>query len=168
MAEKLEQESYKVCNINFENYRNHDLSDFLNHFRRYLWENWGVSFEGLSLAGIFSKIETIHNEKLVLIIDEVEGINTLYFGDLLHSIRNAYHFRHKYALKSVIFVGVSNITGVVQDNASPFNVSDSLQIDFLVKKKFLSCWGNTKPKQDNCLIQRLKKKFTQSRQDNLV
>ncbi len=135
MAEKLEQEGYKVCHINFENYKNHDLTDFLNHFRRYLLESWGVSFEGLSLAGIFSKIETIKNEKLVLIIDEVEGINTEYFGDFLHSIRNAYHFRHKYALKSVIFVGVSNITGVVQDNASPFNISDSLQIDYFTKEE---------------------------------
>lgn len=141
MAEKLEQEGYKICHINFENYRNHSLSDFLNHFRRYLWENWGVSFEGLSLAGIFSKIETIHNEKLVLIIDEVEGINTEYFGDLLHSIRNAYHFRHKYALKSVIFVGVSNITGVIQDNASPFNVSDSLQIDYFSKEEVFQLLG---------------------------
>jgi AAA-like domain len=135
MAEQLEKEGYKVCHINFENYRNHDVSDFLTHFRRYLFENWGISFEGLSIAGIFSKIETVRNERLVLIIDEVEGINPAYFGDLLHAIRNVYHFREKYALKSVILVGVSNITGVVEDNASPFNISDSLQIDFFTKEE---------------------------------
>ena len=133
LAEILVEEGYKVCLVNFENYRNHSLSDFLSHFRRYLFESWGVSFEGLSLAAIFSKIETIPNERFALIIDEVEGINPDYFGDVLHSIRNAYHFREKYALKSVIFVGVSNITGVVQDNASPFNISDSLQIDYFTQ-----------------------------------
>ncbi len=62
---------------------------------------------------------TNQKSKWVLIIDEVEGINKEYFGDFLHSIRNAYHSRENHCLKSVILVGVSNIVGIIQDNASP-------------------------------------------------
>ena len=47
-----------------------------------------------------------------------------------HAIRNAYHTRSEHALKSVILVGVSNIVGVVKDNASPFNVTDNLNIPY--------------------------------------
>jgi AAA-like domain len=141
LAEDLIKEGYKVCHINFENYFNASLDDFLGHFRRYLWESWGVDFSGLSLSSIFSKIETIQNERLVLIIDEVEGINPIFFGDFLHAVRNTYHFRQNHGLKSVIFVGVSNITGIVQDNASPFNISDSLQVDYFTKEEVFELLG---------------------------
>jgi hypothetical protein len=51
-------------------------------------------------------------------------------GTFLHSIRNAYHSREKHSLKSVILVGVSNITGIIQDNASPFNIADELPLTY--------------------------------------
>ncbi len=35
-------------------------------------------------------------------------------GEFLHSIRNAYYSRERHCLKSVLLVGVSNITGIVQ------------------------------------------------------
>jgi len=66
----------------------------------------------------------------VLIIDEVEGINPDYVNDFLHAIRSVYHSRENHALKSVILVGVSNITGVIQDNASPFNIADELDVPY--------------------------------------
>ena len=106
-----------------------------------LTEQWGIDFSNLSLSGIFSKIDTLVKGKMVLIVDEVEGINTEYFNQFLHHIRNAYHSRERHALKSVIFVGVSNITGVVQDNASPFNISDSLQIDYFKKEEVFELFG---------------------------
>lgn len=91
---------------------------------------WGIDFSNLTLETIFTQLEEINDRKLVLIIDEVEGINPEYFGTFLHSIRNTYHARSDYCLKSVILVGVSNITGIIQDNASPFNIADKLNVPY--------------------------------------
>ncbi len=71
----------------------------------------------------------------MLIIDEVEGINKEYFGNFLHSIRNAYHSRENHCLKSIILVGVSNIVGVVSDNASPFNIADNLNVPYFTDEE---------------------------------
>ena len=135
LGSSLKEEGYLVCHINFENYAEKPLSTFMERLVLALEEDWGLSLTGLDLAQVFHKVEQVKDKKLVLIIDEVEGINPQYFGDFLHTIRNAYHSREKHGLKSVIFVGVSNITGVVQDNASPFNISDSLQVDYFTKEE---------------------------------
>jgi AAA-like domain len=135
LAKALQADNYLVCHINFENYAEKPLSTFMERLVLALEEDWGISLTGLDLAQVFHKVEQIKDKKLVLIIDEVEGINAQYFGEFLHTIRNAYHSREKHGLKSVIFVGVSNITGVVQDNASPFNISDSLQVDYFTKQE---------------------------------
>jgi hypothetical protein len=66
----------------------------------------------------------------VLIIDEIEGLNPDLFSQFLHTIRNLYHSREHHCLQSVILVGVSNIVGVVGDNASPFNIADNLPVPY--------------------------------------
>ena len=133
LGNALQKEGYLVCSINFENYLTIPITTFMERLVLTMEEAWGVDLKQLNLAQIFHKVEQVKNKKLVLIIDEVEGINPEYFGQFLHTIRNSYHSREKHCLKSVIFVGVSNITGVVQDNASPFNISDSLPIDYFSK-----------------------------------
>ena len=134
LATELQKQGYKVAHINFESYRNASLQSFLNRFTRYLKENWGEDFsKEKDISNIFELIEKINNKKCVLIIDEVEGINKEYFGDFLHSIRNAYHSREMHCLKSVILVGVSNIVGIVQDNASPFNIADNLNVPYFTR-----------------------------------
>jgi hypothetical protein len=112
----LENEGYLVCQVNFVNYYNCSLAVFMERFVAAVKEAWDLDLNNLDIAQAFQRIEAVKDKKLVLIIDEVEGINPEYFGEFLHTIRNAYHYREKNALKSVIFVGVSNITGVVQDN----------------------------------------------------
>ena len=141
LAEMLQAEGYKVAYINFENFKNLSLSDFLFRLSDNLSEQWGIPFEGHSLGSIFRQIENLKTEKAVLIIDEVEGINAEYFGDVLHTIRNAYHSRQSHALKSVILVGVSNIVGVVQDNASPFNIADNLTVPYFTNEETLELLG---------------------------
>ena len=136
LAIKLEKTGYKVAHINFENYRNASLTSFLFSLTRHIKEKWGMDFSNeKDLSHIFELIQSINNQKCVLIIDEVEGINKEYFGDFLHSIRNAYHSRENHCLKSVILVGVSNIVGVVQDNASPFNISDNLNVPYFTEEE---------------------------------
>ncbi len=139
LAEQLIKQGYKAAHINFENYRNASLKSFLSSLSRNLKEQWGFDYsQETDLSHIFELIQTQKTEKCVLIIDEVEGINKEYFGDFLHSIRNAYHSRENHCLKSVILVGVSNITGIVSDNASPFNIADNLNVPLRVEDWYLT------------------------------
>jgi hypothetical protein len=136
LANDLEKSGYKVAFINFENYKKAPLSSFLYSLTRHIKEKWGMDFtKETDLSHIFELIQSQNSNKCVLIIDEVEGINPEYFGDFLHSIRNAYHSRENHCLKSVILVGVSNILGVISDNASPFNIADNLEIPYFTEEE---------------------------------
>ncbi len=135
MADILRKEGYKVCYVNFENFKDESKADFLIRLKNALTKQWVIPFKSKTLAGIFEQIEGIQDEKCVLIIDEVDGINPEFFGSVLHAIRNAYHSREEHCLKSVILVGVSNILGVVKDNASPFNVADNLNIPYFTNEE---------------------------------
>jgi len=135
LGEILEKNGYKVAHINFENYKNAPLDTFLDRFIGEINKFWKTNYTKTNISKIFYDIEQIANKKFVLIIDEVEGINKEYFGDFLHSIRNAYHSRQNHSLKSVILVGVSNIVGVVSDNASPFNIADNLNVPYFTNKE---------------------------------
>jgi hypothetical protein len=137
LADALREDGYLVCKIGFENYLCINFSSFMERLVLSLEQAWDMDFKNLDLSQVFHKIEQVKDKKLVLIIDEVEGINPEYFGQFLHTIRNTYHTRETHGLKSVIFVGVSNITGVVQDNASPFNISDSLPIEYFTKQEVI-------------------------------
>ncbi|RLD61752.1 MAG: hypothetical protein DRJ05_01930 [Bacteroidetes bacterium] len=134
LSVKLEQQGYKVAHINFENYKNASLDSFLYALSSDLKTAWGIDLSNeTEISKVFRLVTEMNDKKCVLIIDEVEGINKEYFGEFLHSIRNAYHSRESHCLKSVVFVGVSNILGVVQDNASPFNIADNLDVPYFTK-----------------------------------
>jgi hypothetical protein len=130
LAHELEKYDYKVAHINFENYKNEVIETFLKSFKRNVNEFWNTKYEFNSIPDFFEQIQAEKEGKCVLIIDEVEGINQEYLSEFLHSIRNAYHSREKHCLKSVILVGVSNIVGIVNDNASPFNIADNLSVPY--------------------------------------
>ena len=135
LANTLREEGYKVCYVNFENYKNATMKAFLNEFHINLNKGWSIDFSGKDLQETFSAISEIKETKFVLIIDEVEGINPEILGEFLHSIRNLYHSRAEHALKSVILVGVANILGVIKDNASPFNIADNLNIPYFTNEE---------------------------------
>ncbi|MDZ7876669.1 MAG: AAA-like domain-containing protein [Saprospiraceae bacterium] len=135
LADHLREEGYKVCHVNFEDFKEESKADFLIGLNDALTEQWDMPFQGKTLASVFRQIQMLKNEKCVLIIDEVEGINPAFFGQFLHAIRKVYHSRTTHALKSVILVGVSNIVGVIQDNASPFNIADNLSIPYFTDEE---------------------------------
>ena len=68
--------------------------------------------------------------KVIFVIDEVERFPGAHLNEFLHAIRMAYHRRDEHNLKSVVVVGVSNILGIIQDNASPFNITDNLNVPY--------------------------------------
>jgi hypothetical protein len=142
LAEVLETRGYKVVHINFEDYRTNSLARFLQTLKEEVYKFLGIEFQDESdITGVLRKIQNDARHKYVFVVDEVEGINPEYFGSFLHSIRSAYHTREMHSLKSVIFVGVSNITGIVQDHASPFNISDSLPIDYFSREELYELYG---------------------------
>lgn len=130
LAKELEKEGYEIAHINFEDYHDAPLSSFLNRLQGELRRFWNFSKEPTNISDTFYEIQKIKDQKFVLIIDEVEGINTDYLGTFLHSIRNAYHSRNDHSLQCVILVDVSNITGIMQDYASPFNISDEFNVPY--------------------------------------
>ncbi len=130
LAKELERQDYKVAHINFENYKDEKIETFIKSFKRNVNEFWNAKYDFDTIPDFFEQIQTQKDGKCILIIDEVEGINKKYFGTFLHSIRNAYHSREKHCLKSVILVGVSNVIGIVKDNASPFNIADNLNVPY--------------------------------------
>jgi hypothetical protein len=142
LAETLETQGYKVAHINFENFKSASEKLFLDVLKDDLKKAWDLNFDNVSeLQELFAMLSRINNKRLVLIIDEVEGINEEYFGTFLHSVRNVYHSRETHALKSVIFVGVANITGVVGDNASPFNIADNLNVPYFTDAEVYELLG---------------------------
>jgi len=142
LAEKLEKNDYKIVRVNFENYKSASLATFIFYLADEIKKNWGLDYSNENeLSKIFKLITNIKDQKFVLIIDEVEGINPAYFGEFLHTIRNAYHSRQNHSLKSVILVGVSNIVGVVSDNASPFNIADNLNVPYFTDKEVFELLG---------------------------
>ncbi|MFN0200117.1 MAG: AAA-like domain-containing protein [Bacteroidia bacterium] len=132
----LQTQGYEVAHINFENYKTTSLQIFVQTLKEELAHFWDIDFnEKQELASIFRVIQAEKTKKYVLIIDEIEGVNPEYLGDFLHSIRNAYHSRTEHSLKSVILVGVTNIVGVIQDNASPFNIAENLNLPYFTEKE---------------------------------
>ncbi|MBI4645904.1 MAG: AAA-like domain-containing protein [Bacteroidia bacterium] len=133
LAEHLSKNGYKVAHINFESFKQTPEETFIRNLTGEMNKFWSTNFPESDISDLFYRIELQHDPKNVLIIDEVEGINPKYFGTFLHPIRKAYHSRQSHCLKSVILVGVSNIVGVVQDKASPFNIADNLDVTYFTK-----------------------------------
>src|SRR3989338_8056247 len=50
LAEEMEKEGYKVCQINFENFQNKLESDFLQHLVSQMSRQWQMDFTGDSLV----------------------------------------------------------------------------------------------------------------------
>ncbi len=141
LGETLHEEGYKVCYVNFGNYKSGTLRAFLNELHFNIEKGWSIDFTGKDLQETFSEISKIRDQKFVLIVDEVDGINPNFIGEFLHSIRNLYHSRAEHGLKSVILVGVSNILGVIKDNASPFNIADNLNIPYFTNEETIELLG---------------------------
>lgn len=139
LAQQLQQQGYEVAHINFESYATTSLGVFIQTMKEELTRFLGIDFNGLSeIESVLRGIQRYNSDKkYVLIIDEIEGVNPEYLSAFLHAIRAAYHSRTEHTLKSVILVGVSNITGIIQDNASPFNTNDNLEIPYFTYPEVL-------------------------------
>jgi hypothetical protein len=137
LAKELETIGYQVLHINVENFKSVSEKTFLqflaNQFKRSL--NIRLTSSSPTFPRFYDQLLEIRDREIVFIIDEIEGLNEEIFGQFLHTIRNLYQFRDEHSLKSVILVGVSNIIGVGQDNASPFNIADNLEVPYFTDEE---------------------------------
>ncbi len=138
LAVELQKQNYKVAHINLENYKDASIQTLFNYLFKHIKENWGEELVSIDFGSLQNDIEKINDKKCVLIIDEIEGLNPALLNQFLHTIRNLYHSRENHCLKSVVLVGVTNIVGIIKDNASPFNIADNLELDF-----FTDCEART-------------------------
>lgn len=137
LGEQLKTEGYKVCYTNFEYFYQQSEAWFLDTLARKMSEAWGIDVSNSSFAAIAKAIESHKSEKMILVVDEVEGINIEYLNTFLHTIRELYHTRDSHCLKSVILVGVRNITGTMQGAVSPFNINEELEVPYFTEAEIL-------------------------------
>ena len=102
----------------------------LIHDERY-FTIWAPRQTGKSTYFRFlGQIERINTEKMVLIIEGIDEINTAYLWTFLSSIRSAFHSRQDHALKSVILSGVSNTIRNAPNDRIPFNIGDDFILPY--------------------------------------
>ncbi|HLP58060.1 MAG TPA: ATP-binding protein [Candidatus Deferrimicrobium sp.] len=135
LAKELEMIGYQVLYIDVENFKSATEKSFLTFIANEFKETLQLELKGRKFSDVYDELKRVKDRKIVLVIDEIEGLNQKIFGQFLHTIRNLYQFRDEHSLKSVILVGVSNIVGVVQEDASPFNIADNLEIPFFTPEE---------------------------------
>ena len=135
LSNRLKKKGYNVGVFNFENYQDATKKLLINLVCDFINESTNSNIKSDTFSELEKSIKSVKTGKCVLIIDEIEGLNPELFNQFLHTIRNLYHFREEHCLKSVILVGVSNIIGIIEDNASPFNIADSLPVDYFTKEE---------------------------------
>lgn len=137
LGEQLKTEGYKVCYTNFEYFHSQSEMWFLDTLARKISTAWEIEVPNDSFAAIAKAIESYQSDKMILVVDEVEGINIEYLNTFLHTIRELYHTRDSHCLKSVILVGVRNITGTMQGAVSPFNINEELEVPYFTEAEIL-------------------------------
>jgi len=107
----------------------HKMSLRLNQYGLNLKETRPTRMAALSV--FFHQLSVSMGRDIVLIVDELEGLKDIEtLNAFLHVIRDCYHDRRQVGLRSVILVGVSNITGILEDTASPYNIADQIHIPY--------------------------------------
>ncbi|MCP5498081.1 MAG: ATP-binding protein [Leptospiraceae bacterium] len=161
LAKELEKEDYKVAYVNLENYKTATELELFHSFALYFLEFWKIELKANSFVGLTNELLSIRDKKFVLICDEIEGLNPDLFNQFLHTIRNLYHTRDSHCLKSVILVGVSNITGIIQDNASPFNIADDLVVPYFTNEETKELLGQHETETGQLFEDRVKAKISE-------
>ena len=134
LADALRQDDYLVSHINVEGWSESSEEFLCQQINECLLIDTGISIQAKRFDDLFAALTRLP-KKMVFIIDEIEQLNPAVFNRFFHTIRNCYHRREDHALKSVILVGVSNITGLIQDNASPFNIADNFDVPYFTCKE---------------------------------
>jgi len=137
------RESFLPIWISFEDYAEQTEREFLTSFSNDI----NNALEAIDFDYHFKRPDRIElikeslkslfdcsKKEIILIVDEIEGLqNKTLFSSFMHMLRKTYHLRQRYRIRSVILTGVSNITGIIQETASPFNISDQINVPYFTQ-----------------------------------
>lgn len=155
----LAEEGYIAVHFSVEGYYSFSEASLVRSFCRQLERMYAINWDLDTFESFQQKVESTNDIRLVMIIDEIESFNPEFFNQFLHIIRNLYHSREKHCLKSVILVGVANITGIIQDNASPFNIADTLEVDYFTREEVFELLGMHEADTDQLFSEEVKDKI---------
>ncbi|MDM8561194.1 AAA-like domain-containing protein [Candidatus Parabeggiatoa sp. HSG14] len=149
---EAEDKSYFPIQLDFEEYKNISLSAFYGYFHQDICKEILSHFQKrqlslsetlsqflekssitdhISMRQFFEQLSLfLKNQKVVIIIDEFDGIPTTAVSDFLYSLRRIYLSNAQQQCPySVGIVGVKNITQLNYDRSiSPFNIQDNFAL----------------------------------------
>ena len=134
LAKALVAEGYLVSHINVEGKIESTEAFLCQKISEQMTADFNIKIDAHRIDELFSQVCALP-QKTVFIIDEIEQLNPDIFNKFFHTVRACYHHREKHALKSVILVGVANISGIIQDNASPFNIADNFNVPYFTNEE---------------------------------
>ncbi len=159
LAVKLNELGYAPVYFSVEGFNDFSAADTFDTFCTDLKRQQGIEWNIQSFKDFEKQINDCDDKKMVIIIDEIESLNSNIFGQFLHTVRNLYHTRNNHCLKSVILVGVSNVVGVVSDNASPFNIADNLNVPYFTDKEVYELLGQHESETGQLFEDKVKQKI---------
>ncbi|WP_231588312.1 AAA-like domain-containing protein, partial [Marinitoga sp. 1197] len=120
--------------------------EFIEYLNRkvkfYLKVSYNIQYENNKIKKINELDEYIidlyekQKKEIILMIDEFEKLNNQeLMNEFLHTIREIYHSRQGYKLRSVILISVGYLSGILEDNASPFNIAEHLEVPYFTKEQ---------------------------------
>ena len=112
---QLRQQGHQVVHLNFESFSQSSPEGPMAMFQLQAQKHWGIAFNTNNITDWQQAVMRQTQGQWVLIIDEIEGLNPALLPNFLHTVRSLYHYRKEHALKSVIFVGVANLAGIMAD-----------------------------------------------------
>ncbi|KLO22956.1 AAA-like domain-containing protein, partial [Marinitoga sp. 1155] len=144
IVEKI-KDKYLPIFISFESYGKKSLKSFLKTIIRDIEDDieyrYNQKIELKTLEELDEIRETIleiykkTNKEIILMIDEFERLDENIMNEFLHIIRSIYHKKQIYKLRSVILISVGYLSGILEDNASPFNIAEYLEVPYFTKEQ---------------------------------
>ncbi len=154
-TESVSKFNYFPIQLNFDIYKNLDLSEFYTHLYEQICEKIEAVFQRrgvvpsadlsqflenttltnhLSLLSFFKRFASFLDsefagQQVVLVIDEFDGIPQVAVSDFLHTLRHIYISGKPRCPHSVGIVGVKSIAQLNYDRSiSPFNIQDEFHL----------------------------------------
>lgn len=140
------KDKYLPIFISFESYFSKDQKQFLKtiikdieddiEYRHNIKVKLKTPEEIDEIRLVLEELYTKTGKEIILMIDEFEKFNNEdLMNEFLHVIRNVYHKKMLYKLRSVILISVGYLSGVLEDNASPFNIAEHMEVPYFTKEQ---------------------------------
>ncbi|APT75813.1 transcriptional regulator [Marinitoga sp. 1137] len=144
IVEKI-KDKYLTIFISFESYGEKDKEDFLETLVMDIVDDIEYRYNEKIELQIPKNIDNIRillkelykkfGREIILMIDEFERLNEEIINEFLHVIRSVYHKKEIYKLRSVVLISVSYLSGILEDNASPFNIAEHMEVPYFTKEQ---------------------------------